>query len=304
MADGLRTAIAPFVTSDGQPSFTSPVTYPTDGELPGRLAALAAMLAAGLPIRCVAVEGAGAWDTHSDETATLASNLQQTVGALLAGAVDELRRGADHPGRRGVHAAGARAVRWPAVVLAAAVHAAPAAGEAKAPVKRKTVCHWVKATKKKKRHRVCRRGPVAGRRPAPTVTTSAPAAPSITETPAVAVAAPALADPGAAAPPGPDVVAPAPARIQVTAREYTLTLSRPTVPTGTLIAQLVNRGEDPHDLRLRSSEGGGDLLALDSVASGALATGPSTWLPAGIYTLYCALPGHEALGMHATLTVV
>jgi uncharacterized protein (DUF1501 family) len=84
-ADGVRRSVSSFVTADGSPGFTSPVTYPTaGGDVPKRLAALAAMLAAGLPIRCVAVDGVGGYDTHANQAGTLNTNLQQTVDALLA----------------------------------------------------------------------------------------------------------------------------------------------------------------------------------------------------------------------------
>jgi uncharacterized protein (DUF1501 family) len=84
-ADGVRASLGAFVTADGKPGYTSPVTYPTaGGDLPARLAALGAMLAQGLPIRCVAVQGAGSYDTHSDQATGLASGLKQTVDALLA----------------------------------------------------------------------------------------------------------------------------------------------------------------------------------------------------------------------------
>jgi uncharacterized protein (DUF1501 family) len=77
--------MAPFVGPEGKPTYTSPVTYPTaGGEFPERLAALAAMLAAGLPIRCVALNAVGGYDTHSDEAATLKTNLGQTLEAVLA----------------------------------------------------------------------------------------------------------------------------------------------------------------------------------------------------------------------------
>jgi uncharacterized protein (DUF1501 family) len=42
------------------------------------------MLDGGLPIRCVAVEGVGGYDTHADQAAQLPKNLQQTIDALLA----------------------------------------------------------------------------------------------------------------------------------------------------------------------------------------------------------------------------
>jgi uncharacterized protein (DUF1501 family) len=77
--------MAPFVGPGGKPTYTSPVTYPTaDGEFPKRLAGLAAMLAAGLPIRCVSLNAVGGYDTHSDEATTLATNLAQTVESVLA----------------------------------------------------------------------------------------------------------------------------------------------------------------------------------------------------------------------------
>ena len=48
--------MAPFVGPEGKPTYTSPVTYPAGGgEFPERLAALAAMLAAGLPIKCASL---------------------------------------------------------------------------------------------------------------------------------------------------------------------------------------------------------------------------------------------------------
>ena len=77
--------MAPFVGSEGKPGFTSPVTYPTSGgQFPERLAALAAMLAGGLPIKCASLSAVGGYDTHSDEAGTLSTNLGQTVESVLA----------------------------------------------------------------------------------------------------------------------------------------------------------------------------------------------------------------------------
>jgi uncharacterized protein (DUF1501 family) len=77
--------MASFVGPDGQPTYTSPVTYPTaDEQFPKRLAALAAMLDVGLPIRCASLNAIGGYDTHSDEAATLATNLAQTLESVLA----------------------------------------------------------------------------------------------------------------------------------------------------------------------------------------------------------------------------
>jgi uncharacterized protein (DUF1501 family) len=81
--DGVRRSLGAFVTPNGQPGFTSPVAYPS-GDLAARLSSLGAMLAAGLPIRCVAVQGVGGYDTHSDQAATLTTNLGKTVESIVA----------------------------------------------------------------------------------------------------------------------------------------------------------------------------------------------------------------------------
>jgi uncharacterized protein (DUF1501 family) len=85
-SDRLRRQLLPFQSrSDGTPAYTSPVTYPqSDDAFPKRLAGLAAMLAAGLPLRAVALSAPGEYDTHSAQPAALASGLQLTCDSLLA----------------------------------------------------------------------------------------------------------------------------------------------------------------------------------------------------------------------------
>jgi uncharacterized protein (DUF1501 family) len=83
--DRLRTQLVPFQGQDGKPGFTSPVAYPkSDDAFPRRLAGLAAMLGAGLPLRCVALSAPGEYDTHSNQAPALASGLQLTTHSLLA----------------------------------------------------------------------------------------------------------------------------------------------------------------------------------------------------------------------------
>jgi len=83
--DRLRRQLLPFQSHDGNPSQTGPTAYPqSDDPFPGRLSALAAMLAAGLPIRCVALTAPGEYDTHADEPTALAQGLQLTADSLLA----------------------------------------------------------------------------------------------------------------------------------------------------------------------------------------------------------------------------
>jgi hypothetical protein len=104
-------------------------------------------------------------------------------------------------------------------------------------------------------------------------------------------------DPASAPAPGAPLAPPA--RLGVTAREWSLVLSRTTLPAGRAIVQLKNIGEDAHNLRL---EGGSDALDVPLAESGEVKQADGT-LPAGDYKVYCALPGHEAAGMRARLTV-
>jgi uncharacterized protein (DUF1501 family) len=75
--------MAGFVKSEEESGDSSPVSYPT-GDFAERLAALAAMLHAEMPIKCASLNAVGSYDTHSDEAATLSANLEQTVTALVA----------------------------------------------------------------------------------------------------------------------------------------------------------------------------------------------------------------------------
>jgi uncharacterized protein (DUF1501 family) len=83
--DRLRNQLLPFHGTDGKPAYTSPVPYPSSKDsFPQRLAGLAAMIAAGLPLRVVALTAPGEYDTHSDQAGALAEGLQITSDSLLA----------------------------------------------------------------------------------------------------------------------------------------------------------------------------------------------------------------------------
>lgn len=76
--------LAPF-RSRGEKGIVSPVTYPQpDQSFPRRLAGLAAMLAAGLPLRCVALTAPGAYDTHDNQPGALDQGLRLTAASLFA----------------------------------------------------------------------------------------------------------------------------------------------------------------------------------------------------------------------------
>ena len=64
---------------------TSPVPYPkSESGFPDQMAGLAAMLASGLPLHCVALSAYGMYDTHSDQAEDLANGLKLTSDTLLA----------------------------------------------------------------------------------------------------------------------------------------------------------------------------------------------------------------------------
>ncbi len=81
----LRQQLLPFTPKNDKPGYTSPVAYPkSDDEFPRRLAGLAAMLGAGLPVRVVALSAPGMYDTHDDQPQELADGLKLTADSLLA----------------------------------------------------------------------------------------------------------------------------------------------------------------------------------------------------------------------------
>ena len=85
-AGRLRTQLGVFASgSQNGNRFGSPAPYPEHrSSFPQRLAGLAAMLAAGLPLRCVALRAYGMYDTHADQPDALAQGLKLTGDTLLA----------------------------------------------------------------------------------------------------------------------------------------------------------------------------------------------------------------------------
>ena len=76
----LRRQLQPF---SGQ-KLTSPVPYPEGDSFTTGLQGLAAMIAAGLPLRCVALEATGEYDTHASQTSALTPALTNTAASLYA----------------------------------------------------------------------------------------------------------------------------------------------------------------------------------------------------------------------------
>jgi len=93
----------------------------------------------------------------------------------------------------------------------------------------------------------------------------------------------------------------APARLQVSAREFGLALSRASTRAGPTIVQLVNYGQDDHDLALRRV-GGSRVERIGVVHPGA-AGELDVRLAPGRYVLWCTLADHRRRGMTASLIV-
>ena len=130
--------------------------------------------------------------------------------------------------------------------------------------------------------------------------------------PFVAAPLPVAVDPGAPAAPAADPTgpptppsapaAPLPHTLGVSAKEFTLTLTRTLVGDRAVTIELRNTGEDGHDLHV-DTLGGTPVAAWDELAADAPAVAKTVTLAAGTYRLYCSLPGHAAAGMDTRLTV-
>jgi hypothetical protein len=120
--------------------------------------------------------------------------------------------------------------------------------------------------------------------------------------PAVALLATALVAAGLGAAPasagksGDDV----PERLLVTAREFSLTLSKPKIGAGDSIVQLYDFGEDPHNLELQRV-GGGRVFDIGEVEPGETGELRLRLKRSSTYRLWCSLANHAALGMDVTL---
>ncbi len=89
--------------------------------------------------------------------------------------------------------------------------------------------------------------------------------------------------------------------VQVTAVEYSFTLSRATVPAGKVIFEFVNNGQDEHNLNVASSKG--ELASSFANTPSKSVRDQTVEMRAGTYVMFCSLPEHESKGMKATLVV-
>ncbi len=92
------------------------------------------------------------------------------------------------------------------------------------------------------------------------------------------------------------------ARLQVTEVEYRLLLSSAVIKAGPVNLETLDRGRDPHDLRLQQ-QGSSSQLSAPQLTSGQHWNSVVNLKP-GVYKLWCSLPEHALLGMHTVLRVV
>jgi uncharacterized protein (DUF1501 family) len=79
-ADRLRRQLLPFAGD----VIKSPVTYPKGDSFTTSLQGLAAMVGANLPLKCVALEASGSYDTHASQASELTPALTTTASSLFA----------------------------------------------------------------------------------------------------------------------------------------------------------------------------------------------------------------------------
>ncbi len=253
-AGSVRTSLAP-LGKDGKPAYTPLATYPQSEErFPKRLAGLAAMLAAGLPIRCATLTAPGAWDTHADQAKELPENLKITADSLFAFQRDLEARGlADRVltlvwsefGRRAAengsgtdHGAAGIGFVIGTQATGRMIGEFPGLGTLDPQGNLRATSDFRGLYASRVRGLVRRRSG----RGAPRRRLAAAAEGRAVRLALAVVLCLALAAPAAAKP--------APARLLVEAREFNLTLSRAKIKPGTAIVQMVNRGQDPHDLAI------------------------------------------------------
>jgi len=100
----------------------------------------------------------------------------------------------------------------------------------------------------------------------------------------------------------PASASPAPSYVQITEKEFTITLSRLRLHEGSAIVGVLNAGMDNHDLVIQSNAKGSKPIRFSQLSPGSH-TSRTIKLAPGHYTLWCSIANHRQLGMVAPLTV-
>jgi len=86
-------------------------------------------------------------------------------------------------------------------------------------------------------------------------------------------------------------------KVNVTMTDYAFALSKKTVRTGTVIFQVVNKGEVVHDFKIARKK----TPIYEAGQGGALRV---VFKNIGRYPFICTIPGHAAIGMKGVLKVI
>jgi plastocyanin len=172
-----------------------------------------------------------------------------------------------------------------------------------------TKCIWIKHTKRVVRH-VKRHGEV---RKVVTIkhyrscrkVALPEAAPTVPTTPTPGTTTPSESKPPASTP-EPEANA-----VSITANDHTnpygYAPSRKTVKSGDLTVQLINVGEDEHNMDMQKVGTGNSpespIIVAVSAASKGASTPTTVDVEPGTYRMWCTLPDHAAMGMETTITV-
>ncbi len=93
---------------------------------------------------------------------------------------------------------------------------------------------------------------------------------------------------------------PAPAgegEINVVEKDFAIAMDKATVKAGPITFNLKNNGPSPHNIAIK------ELNQTSETIDGGKSTSLKADLKPGTYTVICAVPGHEQLGMKMMLTV-
>jgi plastocyanin len=94
--------------------------------------------------------------------------------------------------------------------------------------------------------------------------------------------------------------APAEHQTPITVKDFTLEPKQVTV-SGQAALAVTNAGPTIHNVTIRDASG--TVVAATKDLRAGQSEALSFDIPAGTYTLYCSLPGHESLGIKGTLIV-
>jgi uncharacterized protein (DUF1501 family) len=85
MSSTLRRQLLPFQPKSGEATPALPSGYPASADkFPARMAGIAQLLAAGLPLRCVSASTESVFDTHDNQTVALGAGLDEAAQTLYA----------------------------------------------------------------------------------------------------------------------------------------------------------------------------------------------------------------------------